>query len=124
MRPAVFKPENHAHNVHGLQGRQYSYRSCLIFHLASSISLLVSLCPCRSNLGRAGAHGDQSRGITAHLLALLGDAADVGAASHVPHGNVFLHAAGQAAALLGREGGTGGGNAGVVAVLVDFLSAN
>ena len=121
MGPQVSKPKNHAHNVHGLQGRQYSYRSCLN---PSSIPLLRLLYSCPLDLGRASAHGNQGGGVATHLLALLGDAADVGAAGDVPHGDVLLHAAGQAAALLGRHGGTGGGDAGVVAVLIDFLDAN
>lgn len=74
-----------------------------------------------SPLRRAGAHRGEDRGITTHLLALLADPVDVGAAGDVPHGNVLLHATGQAAALLGGQGGTGGRDTGIVAVLVDFL---
>jgi hypothetical protein len=46
-------------------------------------------------------HGGQGGGITTHLLALLVDTGDVGAAGDVPHGDVLFHAAGQAATLLG-----------------------
>ena len=92
----VSKGQNHAYNVHRLRGRQYSYRSALIFH--PSLPLIVSD---RLN-SLLGTHGDQGRSIAAHLLALLGHTGDVGAAGDVPHGDVLLHAAGQATALLGR----------------------
>lgn len=123
MGSQVSKSKNHAHNVQWApKGRQYSYRSCL--NPSFYFPPLSALFACRLDLGRASAHAHQSGGITAQLLALLRDTADVGAAGDVPHGDVLLHATGQAAILRGREGGTGGGNAGVVAVLVDFLTRN
>lgn len=70
---------------------------------------------------QASAKGSSTRGITSHALALGGDAGHVGAVGDVPHVDVLLHAAGQTGALLRRKGATRGGNAGVEAVLVDFL---
>lgn len=56
-----------------------------------------------------------------HALLFLTKAGDVGLAGDVPQLDVLVHAAGDAAALLGGHGGTGSGDAGIEAVLVDFL---
>lgn len=73
-------------------------------------------------LGHAGSHGGNGSSVlTTHTLGLHADTGNVGLACGVPHGNVLLHAARQAGVLLGRERGTGGGDAGLEAVLVDFL---
>jgi hypothetical protein len=94
MGPHVSKAKNQAHNVHGLRGHQYSYSS-------SNVHPPVSLVdPDRRN-SLLSTHGDQGGSITTHLLALLVDTSDVGAAGDVPHGDVLFHAAGQAATLLG-----------------------
>lgn len=75
-----------------------------------------------ATLGLASSHGGNgSRILAAETLGLSSDTRDVGLAGDVPHGDVLLHAAGQAGVLLGRERGTGSRNAGCEAVLVDFL---
>jgi len=58
------------------------------------------------------------------LLALLSDPRNVALASDVPQRNVLLHACRQTAFFGGREGRTGGGDAFVEAVLVDFLHSS
>lgn len=48
----------------------------------------------------------------------------VTAADDVPHVDVLLHAAGHAGVLLGGERRAGGGDAGIEAVLIDFLKSD
>lgn len=55
------------------------------------------------------------------LLALLSNTGDVRTASDVPQRDVLFHTGGETAFLGGGERGTGGGNALVEAVFVDFL---
>lgn len=75
-----------------------------------------------ATFGLAGGHRGNGGGIlSTEALGLGADTGDVGAASDVPHGDVLLHAAGQAGVLLGRERGAGGRDAGLEAVLVHFL---
>lgn len=77
-----------------------------------------------ATLRLTGSHGGNGGSILAtHALGLGANAGDVGLASDVPHGDVLLHAAGQAGVLLGREGRAGGRNASLETVLVDFLCA-
>lgn len=70
---------------------------------------------------KTGAHRSNNAGIASHTLALNTNAVDVGAAGNVPHGNVLVHAAGQAGVLLSRHGGAGSRDTGLEAVLVHFL---
>lgn len=75
-----------------------------------------------ATLGLAGGHRGNGGGILpAEALGLGANTGDVSAAGDVPHGDVLLHAAGQAGVLLGRERGTGGRDASLEAVLVHFL---
>lgn len=128
--------KSHAHIIHGLPGRFYrtvvhSQRSvCLLLLVSSFIFLAFFRFEDGSDLaqdstaalGHAGSHGGNGSSIlTTHTLGLHADTGNVGLACGVPHGDVLLHAARQAGVLLGRERGTGGRDAGLEAVLVDFL---
>lgn len=134
--------KSHAHIIHGLLGRFYrtvvhsqrcvcvSFASCFVLLVSSFIFLaffrfedgLNLAQDSAAALGHAGSHGGNGSSIlTTHTLGLDADTGDVGLACGVPHGDVLLHAARQAGVLLGRERGTGGGNASLEAVLVDFL---
>lgn len=127
--------KSHAHIIHGLPGRFYrtvvhSQRSVCLLLLVSSYIFLASFRfedgsdlaqDSAAALGHASSHGGNGSSVlTTHTLGLHADTGNVGLACGVPHGDVLLHAAGQAGVLLGRERGTGGGNAGLEAVLVDF----
>lgn len=128
--------KSHAHIIHGLPGHFYrtvvhSQRSvCLLLLVSSFIFLAFFRFEDGSDLaqdsaaalGHAGSHGGNGSSVlTTHTLGLHADTGNVGLACGVPHGDVLLHAARQAGVLLGRERGTGGRDAGLEAVLVDFL---
>lgn len=143
MNPVLFPISNHwgtkshAHIIHGLPGRLYrtvvhsqkcvfvSFASCFVLQYPCLLLIrrLIDLAhDSAAALGHAGSHGSNGSSILAtETLGLHADTGDVGLACGVPHGDVLLHAARQAGVLLGRERGTGGGNAGFEAVLVDFL---
>ena len=77
-----------------------------------------------ATLGLTGSHGGNGGGVlSTHALGLGANTGDVGLAGDVPHGDVLLHAAGQAGVLLGRKGRARGRDASLEAVLVDFLGA-
>lgn len=127
--------KSHAHIIHGLPGRFYrtvvhSQKSVCLLLLVSSFIFLAFFRfedgadlaqDSAAALGHAGSHGGNGSSVLAtHTLGLHADTGNVGLACGVPHGDVLLHAARQAGILLGRERGTGGRNAGLEAVLVDF----
>lgn len=127
--------KSHAHIIHGLPGRFYrtvvhsQMFVCLLLLVSSFIFLAFFRFEDGSDLaqdsaaalGHAGSHGGNGSSVlTTHTLGLHADTGNVGLACGVPHGDVLLHAARQAGVLLGRERGTGGRDAGLEAVLVDF----
>lgn len=128
--------KSHAHIIHGLPGRFYrtvvhSQRSVSLLLLVSSFIFVIFFRfddgsdlaqDSAAALGHAGSHGGNGSSVlTTHTLGLRADTGNVSLACGVPHGDVLLHAARQAGVLLGRERGSGGGNTGLEAVLVDFL---